>query len=81
VRLAISSFLFVVGAVLGALVAARLIFGVAVDLPLLPRWSLAWVGTLPMTVCALASFAAAGLVGRTRRAAKRAVSGSDQPPG
>ena len=68
-RRVLSSLFFAIGALLTVFAAARLIFGVAMDLPLLPPVSLVRVNAVATIAAALVCFAAGALVGRRRRVA------------
>jgi hypothetical protein len=63
-RRVLSGILFTAGVVLATLGAARLLFGVAMDLPLLPPISLEGVNVVAMIAGALVCFAAAAPVRR-----------------
>jgi hypothetical protein len=67
-RRILSTALLTTGVVLATLGAARLLFGIAMDLPLLPPVSLERVNVVVMIAGALVCFAAAALMGRDRTA-------------
>lgn len=73
-RRLVSSLLFVAGGLLAVVAAARVIFGIAMDLPLLPPVSLARINAVAVISGALACFGAAALVGRRRGVAAAAGS-------
>jgi hypothetical protein len=73
-RRRLSSLLFTAGVLLAVAAAAKLIFGIAMDLPLLPPVSLARVDAVAMITGALSCFVAAALLGRRRRAVHGATS-------
>lgn len=66
-RRLISTLIFSFGVAAALLAAAKLTFGSAIELPLLPRIPLGGVNALVMTVAALAAFALGALVARSRR--------------
>lgn len=70
----LSTLLLAAGGCLALVAAAKLIFGIAIELPFLPRISLAWVDAVVMVAGALACFAAAALVGPRRGAVAAAGS-------
>jgi hypothetical protein len=68
-RRLLSNVLLTAGSILAVLAAARLVFGIAIDLPILPSISLARVGAVTMIAGAISCFVAAALVGRRHAAA------------
>jgi hypothetical protein len=68
-RRLVSSLLFTTGTLLAVIAVARLIFGVAMDLPFLRPVSLARFNAVAMIAGALACFVVAALLGRRRGAA------------
>ena len=73
-RRLLSNLLLAAGGALAILAAAKLIFGIAIDLPLLPPLSLAQVNVVAMTAAALCCFGVAALVGRRRSVVSVAAS-------
>jgi hypothetical protein len=73
-RRILSNLLLAAGGCLALVAAAKLVFGIAMDLPFLPPLSLSRVNAIAMIAGALACFVAAALVGRRRAAVAAAGS-------